>query len=127
MSATALYKALIEAKVPEGVAEKAVDELDSAIETAAKAEFAKLQAAAEKAAAEKPVEGSASTREVATKEDIREVKEDVRKVAKKVGEVEKEVAKLRTEIVQSEVRSLRWQLAIAGVIIAAIGLFDKLP
>ncbi len=48
MSANALYKALIEAKVPEGVAEQAVDELDSDIETAAMGVFALLQAASEK-------------------------------------------------------------------------------
>ncbi len=110
MSATALYKALLEANVPEAAAEKAVEELDSALAAAAKAEFAKLQAAAEK-----PV---AQSGELVTKADLKATKSDLKAI---IAELVTK-SDLKAGIAELKVRMLKWVFAAVGVLIAAMGV-----
>ncbi len=130
MSATTLYKALIEAKVSEETAEKAVEYLPVARDVATKSDIAEVRAdiaggRADTAEVRTEVaEGRADTAEVRA-----ELKTDVAGVRNEVAEVRTEMAKLRTEMAQLEVRMVKWQVATngayAGLIIAAMGLMIK--
>ncbi len=82
MSATALYRALLEAKVSEETAEKAVEGLVSANEAATKTEIAELRASANEAATKTEVvelrafvdKTATQTDEAATKADLAELR-----------------------------------------------------
>ena len=75
---------------------------------------------------------------LATKEDVANLRADMRtaiaesetRVTRLVAESEtrttKLIAELRAEIAESQTKSTRWMLAIAGFIIAAITLLDRL-
>ncbi len=144
MSATALYKALIEAKVSDETAEKAVESVPIARDVATKSDIANVRADIAEGRADTAVvrteiaEGRTDTAVVRTevaegRADTAEVRTEVAGVLTKIAEVRTElktdIAKVRTEIAQLEVRMVKWQVAThgayAGLIIAAMGLMIK--
>ena len=105
MSTTALYKALLEAHVSEDTAEKAVEGLGYPGEAATKTDIARLEDKLE---------------EKASKTDLAELE---MRMTTKMAELE---TKLTAQMSALETRILRWNITLAGIIIAAVALIEKL-
>ena len=116
MSTTALYKALLEAHVSEDTAEKAVEGLGYPGEAATKTDIARLED---------------KLKEKASKTDLAELEmrmttkmaELEMKLTTKMAELE---TKLTAQMSALETRILRWNITLAGIIIAAVALIEKL-
>ncbi len=130
MSATALYKALRYANVPEDVAEKAVESVPIAQDVATKSDIANVRADIAEGRAD-IAESRADTAVVRT--EVAEGRTDTANVRTEVANVRKEIADVRTElktaIAQLEVRMVKWNIALhiafAGSIVGAMGLMIK--
>ncbi len=148
MSTTALYKALLEAKVSEKTAERAVEGLAFADNIATTTDLAGLKTVITRLEAEL----KAALKEKATKADIAGLKADLAGLKTAVARLEAELkaelkekatkadlAKLearledkleekasKADLARLEMRMLRWNITLAGIIIAAVALIEKL-
>ena len=115
MSTTALYKALIEAHVSEDTAERAVEGLGSPADAATKTDLAELetrivgQIAGQIAASETKMTAQ-MTGQIAASE---------MKMTERIAALE---MKITAQIAELEMRMQRWNIILASVIIAAVGL-----
>ena len=152
MSTTALYKALLEAKVSEKTAERAVEGLAFADNIATTTDLAGLKTVVARLEAEL----KAVLKEKATKADIarledkleeKATKADLAKLEARLEDKLKEKAsktdlaelemrmttkmaeletKLTAQMSALETKMLRWNITLAGIIIAAVALIEKL-
>ena len=160
MSTTALYKALLEAKVSEKTAERAVEGLAFADNIATTTDLAGLKtvitrleaelkaALKEKATTTDIAALKAELKEKATKADIARLEADLAGLKTIVARLEDkleekatkaDLAKLearledkleekatKADLARLEMRMLRWNITLAGIIIAAVALIEKL-
>ncbi len=140
MSTTALYKALLEAKVSEKTAERAVEGLAFADNIATTTDLAGLEAVITRL--EDKLKEKASKADLARLEaDITGLKTIVARLEDKLEEkaTKADLAKLearledkleekatKADLARLEMRMLRWNITLAGIIIAAVALIEKL-
>ena len=111
MSTTALYKALLEAHVSEDTAEKAVEGLGYPGEAATKTDLAELEMRMTTKMAELETKLTTKMAELETK------------LTAQMSELE---TKLTAQMSALETKLLRWNITLAGIIIAAVALIEKL-
>ncbi len=123
MSTTALYKALIEAHVSEDTAERAVEGLGSPADVATKTDLAELetkivgQIAGQIAASETKMTAQMTGQIAASETKMTE---------RMTGQIAALEMKIAAQMAKLEMRMQRWNIILAGVIIAAVGLIVKL-
>lgn len=78
---------------------------------------------AEEEQAEEAVKDLVFSNNMATKTDLVEVKSELKE---SISELRVEISRLRAEMSSLETKLLRWNVILAGVVIAAVGLITKL-